>query len=80
MVPLPCVSIRIKKAAKPYFYIVIPKKELKRAIDRNVLKRRIKSIFQQFPTRDGLQITCFVKKEALKQTYVELQGIIQSQL
>ena len=74
------VSIRIKKAAKPYFYIVIPKKELKRAVDRNVLKRRIRSIFQRLSICDGLQITCFVKKDALKKTYVELQGIIHSQI
>jgi len=74
----PVVSIRIKKAEKPYFRINISKKEIKHAVDRNTLKRRIRFITQQYIPQG--EVTCFVKKGALLITFTKLQGIIQSQL
>jgi len=74
----PLVSIQIKKAEKPCFHISISKKEIKRAVDRNILKRRIRFVTRKYVSTG--KVTCFVKKNALLLTFSELQGIIQSQL
>ena len=74
----PIVSIRIKKAEKPCFRISISKKDVKRAVDRNLLKRRIRFITQHHVLQG--EVTCFVKKGALLITFNQLQGIIQNQL
>ncbi len=76
--PFP-VSIRIKKAEKPYFRIHVSKKELKRAVDRNKIKRRIRAICKDI-VQKTLTIDVFVKKQALYISFQDLKNMIQSQI
>ena len=74
----PIISIQKKKAESLSFYIVIPKKELKKAVDRNKIKRRIRYILNEFPKKP-LFLKIFVTKQALYIPYYQLRDIIQTQ-
>jgi ribonuclease P protein component len=74
----PLISIQKKKAESLSFYIVIPKKEIKNAADRNKMKRRIRTIFQIIPQKP-YSLKIFVTKQALYLPYSQIQAIIQAQ-
>lgn len=74
----PIISIQKKKAESLSFYIVIPKKELKKAVDRNKIKRRIRSILGELPKKPYF-LKIFVTKQALYIPYSKLHDIIQAQ-
>lgn len=74
----PVISIQKKKAESLSFYIVIPKKELKKAVDRNKIKRRIRSILGKLPEKPYF-LKIFVSKQALYIPYFQLHDIIQAQ-
>lgn len=74
----PTISIQKKKAESLSFYIVISKKELKKAVDRNKIKRRIRSILKELPQKQ-LSLKVFVTKQALYLPYSQLRDIIQAQ-
>lgn len=74
----PPISIQKKKAESLSFYIIIPKKEIKSAVSRNKLKRRIRSVLKVLPQKTyGLKI--FVTKQALYLSYLQIHAIIQNQ-
>lgn len=74
----PPISIQKKKAESLSFYIVIPKKEIKKAVDRNKLKRRIRAILQAMPKK-SYNFKIFVTKRALYLPYSQIHAIIQAQ-
>lgn len=74
----PIISIQKKEAQRLSFCISIPKKELKKAVDRNKLKRRIRVIMASFPKKP-LLVKIFVRKQALYVSYSELHDIIKTQ-
>ena len=74
----PVISIQKKKAESLSFYIVISKKELKKAVDRNKIKRRIRFILKELPQKQ-LSLKVFVTKHALYLPYSQLRDIIQAQ-
>jgi ribonuclease P protein component len=73
----PPISIQKKKAQSLSFYIVIPKKEIKKAVDRNKIKRRIRVVLQKVPKKP-LQLKIFVTKQALYLPYSQIHAIIQA--
>lgn len=52
---------------------VISKKTAKKAVDRNLLRRRLKAIWQEQDFKPGFDIVVLVKAEALKADYTELK-------
>lgn len=74
----PPISIQKKKAESLSFYIVISKKEIKNATDRNKLKRRIRTTLQNLPKKP-LFLKIFVTKQALYLPYSQIHAIIQAQ-
>ena len=74
----PIISIQKKKAESLSFYINIPKKEIKNAVDRNKMKRRIRSIFENIPEKP-YNLKIFVTKQALYASYSQIQAIIEAQ-
>ncbi len=74
----PPVVVQKKKAESLSFYISIPKKEIKNAIDRNKLKRRIRVILQNLDKKP-CTIKIFVSQAALHTPFSQLQDIIKAQ-
>lgn len=74
----PPLSIQKKKAESLSFCIVISKKEIKKAVDRNKMKRRIRFCLQQLPKKH-LNLKIFVTKQALYLPYSQIHAIIQAQ-
>jgi len=74
----PPISIQKKKAESLSFYIVIPKKEIQKAVDRNKMKRRIRCILQVIPKKP-YNLNIFVTKQALYLPYSKIHAIIQAQ-
>jgi ribonuclease P protein component len=74
----PIISIQKKKAESLSFYIVVPKKELKNAVDRNKIKRRIRSILNKLPKKPYF-LKIFITKQVLYISYSQLHDIIQAQ-
>ena len=72
------ISIQKKKAESLSFYIVIPKKEIKNAVDRNKMKRRIRSCLSEL-TQKPYSLKIFVTKQALYLPYSQIHAIIQHQ-
>lgn len=74
----PPISIQKKKAESLSFCIVIPKKEIKNAVDRNKIKRRVRAILQAIPQKP-YDLKIFVTKQALYLPYSQIHAIIQAQ-
>lgn len=74
----PPLSIQKKKAESLSFCIIIPKKEIKNAVDRNKIKRRIRSVLQDIPQKP-YNLKIFVTKQALYVSYLQIHAIIQAQ-
>ena len=74
----PIISIQKKKADRLSFCIIIPKKEIKNAADRNKLKRRIREIITSF-SKKQYNLKIFVTKQALYTQFSEIQAIIKAQ-
>lgn len=74
----PIISIQKKKAESLSFYISIPKKEVKKAVDRNKLKRRIRNSILSL-SKKPYNLKVFVTKQALYTTFSKIQAIIQAQ-
>lgn len=74
----PTISIQKKKASSLSFSITIPKKEIKNAVDRNKIKRRVREIIRSLPVKN-LSLRVFVSKAALYKQFSEIKDIIVSQ-
>lgn len=74
----PPISIQKKKAESLSFCIIVSKKEIKNAVDRNKIKRRIRGIFSKLPQKP-YNVKVFVTKQALYVPYSQIHAIIQTQ-
>lgn len=74
----PSISIQKKKAESLSFSIIIPKKEIKNAVDRNLIKRRLREIIKSLPSKN-VSLKIFVSKSALHKQFSEIKDIIVSQ-
>lgn len=73
----PVVLIQKKKGESLSFDIITPKKELKRAVDRNKVKRRIRASIQSLPKKP-YNLKIFTTKGARKARYSEIHAIIKA--
>lgn len=73
----PIILIQKKKAESLSFDIVTPKKELKRAVDRNKVKRRVRAVIQSLPQKP-YSLKIFTTKGARKARYSEIHAIIKA--
>lgn len=73
----PIISIQKKKAESLSFDIIVSKKELKRAVDRNKVKRRIRTIIQGLPKKP-YNLKIFTTKGVRKARYSEIHAIIKA--
>lgn len=74
----PSISIQKKKADSLSFCIVIPKKEVKNAVDRNKLKRRIRQVILSLPEKH-YNLKIFATKKAIYARFSEIHAIIKAQ-
>jgi ribonuclease P protein component len=73
----PIISIQKKKGESLSFDIVTSKKELKRAVERNKVKRRIRASIQSLPKKP-YHLKIFTTKGAGKARYSEIHAIIKA--
>lgn len=66
------LDIAVISFSKQKFACVISKKTLKRAIDRNLVKRRIFSIVKDLPVYHTYSFVFYPKKTSLLATYSQL--------
>lgn len=63
------------KPGKARFFVVVGKMVSKKAVDRNKIKRRIRVIASSFlKVYSGANISIFVRKGAVKQSFAELKA------
>jgi len=79
------ISLRIKveRGGNPGVFIVVPKSFSKKATDRNLFKRRIKSILRNSKTNNlpkNKSLTFFLKKDAKNIPFKELQREVEKLL
>ncbi len=65
----------------PVIYYQVPKKALPRAVDRNLIKRRLKAILAPYKeTLQGCKLTIGIKKEIKQAKFKELKEDLQGLL
>ncbi len=72
---------RLRSGKKPELYITVSKGIIRRAVDRNVLKRRIRSILSPLLKQSGLSYKVMVRsKKILSVSFHNMEEEIKKQL
>lgn len=70
-------SYRAQKGSENTLHIILSKKIIKKAVDRNLLKRRIKNSIKNIKIEPGI-IFLYVKKEAVGKKYSEIKEDLEN--
>ena len=77
--PLLKIRVRYRQDQNlPRFGFIVPKKVVPRVVDRNLIKRRIKSILQKsISNLKNADVVFYPQKDLVKKTFVELNTDIE---
>ena len=67
----------LKNNKKPGFFVVVGSRVSKKAVERNLIKRRIRAILREISTAPPGRITIISKSESVKAKFTELKKEIQ---
>ena len=68
-------------SVKPRVFIVVRKKDYPRAVDRNRIKRQIKSVLAQALKKDrSKDLVCVVGSGLLEESYVGIKKLVSSEM